>query len=57
MNLEKIMCMSKDAFELFTPLDYCPPGETGKCVFLACREDALQEIVNDLGWQPRNRPG
>ena len=28
--------------------------EAGDIVFLVCREDALQEIVNDTGWQPRD---
>jgi di/tricarboxylate transporter len=29
------------------------PVKPGDAVFIACREDALREIVNDFGWQPR----
>lgn len=29
------------------------PVKAGDVVFLTCREDALQQIINDLGWQPR----
>ena len=25
----------------------------GDIVFMVCREDSLQEIINDIGWQPR----
>ncbi len=37
---------------------HAPQGETligpGDVVYLACREDSLQKIVNDTGWLPRD---
>jgi len=36
-----------------------PMGETlvkpGDVIVIACREDSLQKIINDLGWQPRDK--
>ena len=36
-----------------------PMGETlvkpGDVIVIACREESLQKIINDLGWQPRDK--